>query len=443
MYISQGARNLTDKGYAACSAMLLPTGSVLFSSRAPIGYVAIAANPVSTNQGFKSFIPPEGIDSRYLYFYLKHIKREAELRATGTTFKELSGAAASALPLLLAPLAEQRRIADKLDALLSRVEAARERLERVPKLLKGFRQAVLSAAVSGELTREWRGGGDAEWEAVQLRDCASDFSYGSSAKSLKVGKVPVLRMGNIQSGRLDWDDLVYTSDQEEIDKYQLHPGDVLFNRTNSPELVGKTAVYRGERRAIYAGYLIRVKCDSKLLPDYLNYCLNSKAGRDYCWQVKTDGVSQSNINAQKLRDFPFLLPPLAEQAEIVRRVEALFALADRLEARYRAALASFDRLTPALLAKAFRGELVPQDPNDEPASVLLERVRAERAAAGAGKARRGKAAGEQPAKRRGRPPKASAEPQPDGIAQASSYEDAVRLLQEKRREREAEAALGD
>jgi type I restriction enzyme S subunit len=215
---------------------------------------------------------------------------------------------------------------------------------------------------------------------VSLEDVALEFSYGSSAKSSPSGSVPVLRMGNIQDGKLDWNNLVFTSDIKEIEKYQLLTGDVLFNRTNSPELVGKTAVYKGERPAIYAGYLIRVRCSADLLPDYLNYCLNSPAGRDYCWQVKSDAISQSNINARKLAAFQFELPPIEEQAEIVRRTEALFAYADRLAARYQAARTQVDRLTPALLTKAFRGELVSQDPNDESASVLLERIRAERAA---------------------------------------------------------------
>lgn len=382
IYISRGARNLTEKGFATCSAAKIPPGSVLFSSRAPVGYVAIAANEVTTNQGFKSFVLPDRLDSRFVYFYLRHIKPIAELMATGTTFKELSGSAAARLPLVIAPLNEQKRIADKLDALLARVEACQGRLDRVPLILKRFRQAVLAAATSGQLTEEWRElqstNKMARW--VSLEDVASEFSYGSSAKSSPSGSVPVLRMGNIQEGKLDWNNLVFTSDIKEIEKYQLLAGDVLFNRTNSPELVGKTAVYKGERPAIYAGYLIRVRCSADLLPDYLNYCLNSPAGRDYCWQVKSDAISQSNINARKLAAFQFELPPIEEQAAIVRRTEALFAYADRLEAHYQAACARVDRLTPTLLTKAFRGELVPQDPNDEPASVLLERIRAERAA---------------------------------------------------------------
>jgi hypothetical protein len=183
-------------------------------------------------------------------------------------------------------------------------------------------------------------------------------------------------MGNIQGGRLDWTDLVYTSDSSEIEKYKLTKGDVLFNRTNSPELVGKTAVFQGGREAIYAGYLIRIRCTSALLPEYLNYCLGSKAGRDYCWSVKSDGVSQSNINAKKLAAFSFFMPTLGEQREIVRRVEALFAQIDRIEARYTAMRAHAQRLAPQVLAKAFRGELVEQDPQDEPASVLLQRLAA-------------------------------------------------------------------
>lgn len=156
MYIDHGERNLSAKGFSSCSASKMPAGSVLFSSRAPIGYVAIASREVSTNQGFKSFVLPNGLDSRFVYYHLRHIKPVAEMMATGTTFKELSGAAAAKLPLVIPPINEQKRIADKLDTLLARVAACRVRLDRVPQVLKRFRQAVLSAATSGQLTEDWR-----------------------------------------------------------------------------------------------------------------------------------------------------------------------------------------------------------------------------------------------------------------------------------------------
>lgn len=165
-------------------------------------------------------------------------------------------------------------------------------------------------------------------------------------------------MGNLQNGAIDWKDLAYTSDADEIRKYALHPMTVLFNRTNSPELVGKTSIYRGERAAIFAGYLIRINNEPELLSEYLNYCLNASAAREWCNQVKTDGVSQSNINAQKLGKFEIPFCSVGEQAEIVRRVEALFKQADAIEARYKKANAFVEKLTPSVLAKAFRGELV-------------------------------------------------------------------------------------
>jgi len=115
---------------------------------------------------------------------------------------------------------------------------------------------------------------------------------------------------------------------------------------------------------------------AELNHDYLNFALNTNYAREFCQRVKTDGVSQSNINAQKLGSFELPLAPLPEQQEIVRRVEALFELADQIEARFKKAQAQVDRLTPSLLARAFRGELVPQGPDDEPASVLLERIHA-------------------------------------------------------------------
>ena len=341
------------------------------------------------------------------------------------------------LKIPLAPLNEQRRIVEKVEELLGKVDACQQRLSKIPLLLKRFRQSVLAAASSGRLTADWREENPTtekieavlnsirkrrqaeaktaaqkeklreifstveendsqnlpeSWGYAALTKLCSSFDYGTSAKSKPEGQMPVLRMGNIQNGEIDWTDLVYTSDKDEIEKYALQRDTVLFNRTNSPELVGKTAIYRGERPAIFAGYLIRINPLPELCPEYLNFCLNTNYAREFCQRVKTDGVSQSNINAQKLGSFEVPLPPLAEQQEIVRRMEALFAVADRIEARFTQARAQLDKLTPSLLARAFRGELVPQDPNDEPASALLERIRQTKTVGQASSGKRGRKA---------------------------------------------------
>ncbi|HBQ07546.1 MAG TPA: type I restriction endonuclease subunit S [Halomonas sp.] len=333
--------------------------------------------------------PLGGVQNVFIYQYLRTQVTSLRKGSTGSAQGVISKTDLHEVTIPFPPLAEQKIIADKLDTLLAQVENTKARLERIPQILKRFRQSVLAAAVSGRLTEEWRGSSDLiGWEAGELGRFVEKPRYGSSAKSQKSGDIPVLRMGNLQDGKLDWADLVYTSDPEEIEKYRLEPGDVLFNRTNSPELVGKTSIFKGERDAIYAGYLIKIKCLPSLNAEFLNYQLNSPKAKDYCKAVKSDGVSQSNINAKKLAAYPLSCPPIEEQTEIVRRVDQLFAHADRIEQQVNNALARINNLAQSILAKAFRGELTEQWRKDNPelitgensAEALLDRIKAERAA---------------------------------------------------------------
>lgn len=335
------------------------------------------------------------LNKQFAYYALLNITEALKASAHGVAMPHITKAGMEAWEIQLPPISEQKIIAEKLDTLLAQVESTKARLEQIPQILKRFRQAVLGAAVSGKLTEDWRDNSSLSgWIEGKLGEFIKKPSYGTSSKSNKEGLIPVLRMGNLQGGKLDWTDLVYTSDTIEIEKYKLEYNDVLFNRTNSPELVGKTAIYKSEQPAIYAGYLIRVQCLPDLNPDYLNYHLNSILGRQYCYSVKSDGVSQSNINAQKLIAYPITVPPLPEQHEIVRRVEQLFAYADTIEKQVNNALARVNNLTQSILAKAFRGELTAQWRAENPelisgensAAALLEKIKAERAASGGKKA---------------------------------------------------------
>ncbi|MCG8095159.1 MAG: restriction endonuclease subunit S [Candidatus Thiodiazotropha endolucinida] len=322
---------------------------------------------------------------KYWYYQLKNLPLTQLNRSSA--IPGLNREDAYAQGIALPPLAEQKQIAAKLDELLAQVDTLKTRLDAIPAILKRFRQSVLAAAVSGRLTEEWRGSKELDgWVDGKLGDFVHKPSYGTSSKSQKEGDVPVLRMGNLQSGRLDWTDLVYTSDQSDIEKYKLYDGDVLFNRTNSPELVGKTSIYRGEMEAIYAGYLIRLQCKDKLNPEFLNYHLNSLGAKQYCYSVKSDGVSQSNINAQKLIAYPLSKPPVKEQTEIVRHIEHLFTFADQIEQRVKDAQSCINHITQSILAKAFRGELTAdwreQNPDlisgENSAEALLNRIKAQR-----------------------------------------------------------------
>lgn len=390
IYISRGARNLTEKGFSECSAIKMPAGSVLFSSRAPIGYVAIAANEVSTNQGFKSFVLPDGLNGHFIYYYLKYIKPVAEEMATGTTFKELSGATTAKVPLIVAPSNEQKRIADKLDVLLARVDICSERLYRVPLILKRFRQSVLTTATSGELTADWRAKRDlAEWADSTIGESSLLVTKGASPKWQGINYVDDPRQTlfvtseNVGQGQMLLRVRKYV--ENEFNKKQkrsvLKRGDVLTNIVGAS--IGRSAIFDLENVANInqAVCVIRVD-DTKLINIFLMYYLNSPQGVSDILGGAVE-VARANVSLATISSLAIKLPSIEEQHEIVRRVEALFAYANRLEARYQSARAQVEKLTPALLAKAFRGELVPQDPNDEPARVLIDRIHTARATASA------------------------------------------------------------
>lgn len=172
-----------------------------------------------------------------------------------------------------------------------------------------------------------------DWELERLGQLISSVEYGSAAKSQSVGGVPVLRMGNLQRGKIDWTDLVFTDDAREISKYRLRPGDVLFNRTNTIDLVGKASIYDGERPAIYAGYLIRVNVvKNRLDSRFLNYILNTEIAKKHSAKVLSVAVGQANINGQKLKTYPVPLPPtLAEQEAIAGALSDADAWIESLE----------------------------------------------------------------------------------------------------------------
>lgn len=282
----------------------------------------------------------------------------------------------------VAPLSEQTRIADKLDAVLARVDACRDRLDRIPAILKRFHQSVLVAATSGALTEDWRGSNKSAYKQVPLGTLIADGPQNGLYKhSSAYGKgTGILRIDMFYDGEVTgWDAMKRLKvDASELDTYGLSVGDIVVNRVNSPPYVGKAALIRElAEPTVFESNMMRIRLDrEQVLPEYCIRFLSSLEGLSQLRRNVKHAVNQSSINQTDVKAVQVPLPCLAEQAEIVRRIEILFAFADRLEARYAAARAQVEKLTPSLLAKAFRGELVPQDPNDEPASELLARVRA-------------------------------------------------------------------
>ena len=255
--------------------------------------------------------------------------------------------------------------------LLERIKAEKERLIKEGKIKRSKKSAKTSDTphyenVPFEVPESW------VW--CRLDDIVCELKYGTSEKSSSVGKIAVLRMGNITNvGTIDYSNLVYSSNDEDIEQYSLEKNDLLFNRTNSSEWVGKTAIYKEEQAAIYAGYLIRIK-PLLISPDFLNTVMNSGYYRDWCYDVKTDAVNQSNINAQKLSQLMIPIPPLKEQGRIVAEMDKWISLIDIVKNGKGDLLTVIKQAKSKILDLAIHGKLVPQDPNDEPPIELLKRI---------------------------------------------------------------------
>ena len=392
-YISHGARDLTTLGYSSCSAKLMPKGTILFSSRAPIGYVAIAANEIATNQGFKSFAFPSDIFPDYAYYFLRNIRHIAEEMGTGTTFKEISGSSAKTLPFVLVPFAEQKIIAEKLDTLLAQVDSTKARLEQIPQILKRFRQAVLNHCVISNFQEP----------KIKLLELTSKIGSGSTPKggndNYKLDGIPFIRSLNIHTHFIKYEDLAYIDVEQakKLNNVVIHEKDVLLNITGAS--IGRVNIAPD---AFIGGrvnqHVAIIRCQqSKILPEYLHIYMASPYIQRWI-QGENYGATRQALTKKMLEELLIIVPPIKTQHEIVRRVEQLFAYADIIEKQVNNALARVNNLTQSILAKAFRGELTAQWRAENPelisgensAAALLEKIKAERAASGGKKSSRKK-----------------------------------------------------
>jgi type I restriction enzyme S subunit len=286
----------------------------------------------------------------------------------------------------LAPLPEQRRIVAKVDGLTARTARARKELNRIPTLIARHKQRLLALAFSGELTATWRREHRLQEPTLkEVLELSLGLRYGTAQKCYEEPHgVAVLRIPNVSPGKLNLSDLKYAElPSKEFEKLKLHTGDILVIRSNgSVDLIGRPALVDDQADGMaYAGYLIRIRPKKDLIiPKFLALMLESPPTRTVLTANARSTNGIHNLNAQELG--AILIPHfhIDEQAEIVRRIESAFGWLDRIAADHAAAARLLPKLDSAILAKAFRGELVPQDPNDEPVSVLLERIKAQRSA---------------------------------------------------------------
>lgn len=367
---------------------ILQSGDILIatSSGSPsvVGKAAQIKN--DTDMSFGAFCgvirPHRDLNPEYIghFFSSKQYRDRISKLARGTNINNIKQAHFENIKIPLAPINEQHRIADKLDRMLARLDAANEHLSRVAPLIKRFRQSVLAAATSGRLTAHWRTGKETEpWDKTAIHEVAE---VGTGSTPLRTNRAfyadkgtPWITSSATQKDIVDSSDNYVTQEAIQAHRLKLYPpGTLLIAMYGEGKTRGQVTELGIHATINQACAAIRITSD-KTHPKFVKLALKARYNE---MRDMAEGGNQPNLNLQKVKNFAIPLPSLEEQSEIVRRVEKLFAFADRLEERLSQAQAAVQKLTPALLAKAFRGELVPQDPNDEPASELLKRLQESR-----------------------------------------------------------------
>lgn len=263
------------------------------------------------NQRVCKIIPKEGVHKRYLFYQLMPILKRIENRTAFVTVKHLSAKELNKIEFSLPDFQTQRQIADTLDKVSEGIEVCRRMLGELDLMVKAKFVEMFGTLPANELG----------WSTGTIRDCVTEVRYGSSRKAAEgdKGQYPYLRMNNITyDGELDLTDIKSIDiPDDELDKCSVRRGDVLFNRTNSRELVGKTCVYNRDELMVLAGFVVRVRANERMLPEFLSAFMNSTFTKRLLLSMCKTAIGQANINAQEFQNIEIYIPPITLQREFV------------------------------------------------------------------------------------------------------------------------------
>jgi type I restriction enzyme, S subunit len=416
--VRDAAESITTRGLASSAAKLLDAGTLLVAMYGSIGKLGITTFPCATNQAIASCVPGPGVDLRYLFYALLNERQRLLSLGQGGTQLNISQTLLKAHEINVAPLNEQQRIVSRIEELFSEIDEGERALERVGQLVERYRQSVLKAAVTGELTGAWqivarsadehKGLQEAaalpigwRWASLaELVDEGPTNGYSPKADPEATGSLS-LKLTATTSGKLRLDSAAVKRVNEVIDPESplwLRPGDLLIQRANSLEHVGVAAMFDGPSNSyIYPDLMMRVRVHDPLLRAWLCRCLNSPSARQYFRSEATGTAgSMPKISGKVVKALKVPLPPPTEMRAALTQLDGQSTSCDLLKSEVQRRQATAAALRQSILKAAFSGQLVPQDPNDEPASALLARLAAQAAEAPAAPRRRGRATARQP-----------------------------------------------
>ncbi|WXG44287.1 MAG: restriction endonuclease subunit S [Promethearchaeati archaeon SRVP18_Atabeyarchaeia-1] len=416
--------HLNDFRYSESPEIQLKDHDVLVTKDGTIGKIGFlesVPSKATVNSSILVVRPCLGILPKFLFYYFRgpEFQDIVEEKVTGTAVPHLFQHDIKRFQLNVPPFVEQKRIVAKIEELFQELRSSEQGVCKAMLLVKRFHQWVFEAAVVGELTAEWREAHKSDSESAsvllekirenlksglgsrraekplreielpRLPECwawttvgdiseMAQYGYTSSSSSDPIGP-KMLRITDIQHDTVDWRAVPYCriADQEKR-KFLLGEGDLVFARTGAT--VGKSYLIKGEiPEAIFASYLIRVVISRLINKEFVYYFFHS----DMYWsqiRARQVGTGQPNVNSRMLSEINLPLPPLPEQQEVVQMVKSYLSMVQEIERNIGLALQHIEKARKSILKSAFEGGLVPRDPSDEPASILLERMKAKRAA---------------------------------------------------------------
>lgn len=406
----EASEYLSELGYN--KSRKIPIYSTLVCCIGSIGKAGYNLIEGTSNQQINTIIPNQKIfNNKFVYYCILNDFYQKALwdRSSATTISIINKGKMGEIPFVFPPLNVQKKIVTRLDNYFKKIDEAKQLIEEAKKTFEIRRAATLDKAFCGELTKEFRKSQRNKtniefqnnavkkfksqldlkikgnlyvlpegWKWVELNDLIENMTYGSSSKTNDdVSGTPIIRMGNIQDGKITKVNYKYLPNEHpDVLKLDVQMNDILFNRTNSYELVGKSARITEEFEGKYsfASYLIRLRLVEKdILAPYIVQFINSHIGREMLLSMVTQQVGQANINSQKLASLMIPLPTIEEIKEINKRIK-------ELEDKERNAIkileldSTVNNLKQSILSKAFKGELDTNDPNDESAIELLKLI---------------------------------------------------------------------
>ncbi len=363
--------------YTKVPTKISKDGDLILCIRATLGRPIFSDGKYCLGRGVAAIRPYTGEKEYYRYFFLT-FEQYLYDNATGTTFVQVNSRTLQKMPVPLPPLPEQQRIVERIESLFAKLDEAKEKAQAVVDGFELRKSAILHKAFTGELTQRWRkehGEGLDGWKNTTLSEIVSGFKYGTSEKSTYNNTgMPVLRIPNVGTGTLSFEDMKYLAHNDVDEANQVHENDLLIIRSNgSRDLVGKCAIVPAlSRKFAYASFLIRIKPSEWILPDYLALYLNSTDARTQMFKKAKSSAGIHNINSQELGSITINVPTIYEQSAIIAVLNNLLAKGQQAKEAAEAVLIQIDTMKKAILARAFRGELGTNDPAEEWAGECLK-----------------------------------------------------------------------